>query len=367
MNLAEYQRQAFATARIDWNDPRKRHIPSFGIIGELGSVTSELKKGLRDGAAYTDGSENLIEEFGDLLWYVGAVATRYDLQLADLVEGRRPKAATRSPYGHVYAMVKAFADVVAAVDAVEGGVSRARRARLARALSRAVQATLVAMKREKIELGRVLGANLAKARSMFGGNGSRPARCFDAKFPTFERLPRQIAIHFLERTRGPGRLEVVLRVNHMNIGDRLTDNAAKDDGYRFHDAFHLAYAAVLGWSPVVRATFRCKRKSNASVDEVQDGARAAIIEEAIAQTVFNYARSHSMLRGIDRIDHGILKLIQRMVRGLEVERCALHEWQQAIFVGFAAFHQLKDQRGGWLLLDAETKSLNFSREGPVLG
>jgi NTP pyrophosphatase (non-canonical NTP hydrolase) len=367
MKLAEYQRQAFTTAKIDWSDSRKRHIPTFGIVGELGSVTSELKKWLRDGSAYTDGHENLIEEFGDLLWYMGAIATRHDLQLADLAKSEEKQAATRSTYGHVYAMVSAFAEVVAAVDAIDVASNSARKARLTRALSAALQATLAAMKRERVDLVRVLKANLAKAKSMFGPGSTRPARCFDAKYPSYERLPRQINIHFLERSRGPGRLEVVLRVNEMNIGDRLTDNAAKDDGYRFHDAFHLAYTAVLGWSPVVRATFRCKRKSNSAVDEVQDGARAAIVEEAIAQTVFNYARSHSMLKGIDRIDHGILKLIQRMVQGLEVEKCALHEWQRAIFVGYDAFRFLKEHRGGWLLLDAETQSLAYSREGPVLG
>lgn len=367
MNLAEYQRQAFATARIDWTDSRKRHIPTFGIVGELGSVTSELKKGLRDGNAYTDSHENLIEEFGDLLWYVGAVATRQNLQLAELAKGGKKRAAQRSTYGHVYAMVSAFAEVVAAVDAADVASTSARKARLTRALSAALRATLAAMKQERVDLVHVLKANLTKAKSMFGPASMRPARCFDAKYPSYERLPRQIKIHFLERARGPGRLEVVLRVDDMNIGDRLTDNAAKDDGYRFHDAFHLAYAAVLGWSPVVRATFRCKRKSNSSVDEVQDGARAAIVEEAIAQTIFNYARSHSMLRGIDRIDHGILKLIQRMVQGLEVEKCALHEWQRAIFVGYEAFRLLKEHRGGWLLLDAETQRLAYSREGPVIG
>lgn len=367
MNLADYQRQAFATAKIDWNDPKKRHIPAFGIVGELGSVTSELKKGLRDGKAYTDGHKNLVEEFGDLLWYVGAVATRHDLQLVELATAPRVAGSTRTTYGHVYAMVRSFADVIAAVDAVDAAPSKSRNARLARALSAALQTTLTAMKRERLDVDRVLKANLAKAKSMFGPSSPRPARCFDATYASYERLPRRVTVQFVERSRGSGRVEVVLRVGELNIGDRLTDNAAKDDGYRFHDAFHLGYAAVLGWSPVVRTTFRCKRKSNPSVDEVQDGARAAIVEEAIAQTVFNYARGHSNLVGLDRIDHGLLKLIQRMVRGLEVEKCALHEWQRAIFVGFEAFRQLKQHRGGWLVLDAETQSLAYSREGPVLG
>jgi hypothetical protein len=45
---------------------------------------------------------------------------------------------------------------------------------------------------------------------------------------------------------------VFLRRNGVNIGDRLTDNKLEKDDYRFHDVFHLANAAILGWSPVLR-------------------------------------------------------------------------------------------------------------------
>jgi hypothetical protein len=117
-------------------------------------------------------------------------------------------------------------------------------------------------------------------------------------------------------------------------------------------------------SPVTRAIFRCKRKSDPQKDEIEDGARAIIVEEAIAHTVFNYALGHSMLKNLDRLDHNILNLIGRMVRNLEVKDCQLHEWQRAVLVGFQAFRSLSKNRGGWLLLDAETRSLNYSREGP---
>lgn len=367
MKLDEYQRKAFATARVDWNNARKRHIPTFGVIGELGSLTSELKKTLRDGKAYTDGDRNVIEEFGDLLWYVSAIASRHQLRMQALAKNARSIRMPAGAFGHIYAMVSAYASLVAVVPDLGSDLTPSERRRLAPALGYALSTTLTAIRRERLDLDTVLVRNLRKVASAFGSSAVKPARCFDARYPSYERLPRSTSIQFLERERGSGRLEVLLRVNDMNIGDRLTDNAKADDGYRFHDAFHLAYAAVLGWSPIVRKTFRCKRKSDSHVDEVQDGARAAIVEEAIAQTVFNYARGHSMLDGLDRIDHGILKLIQRMVRGLEVSACASHEWQRAIFVGFDAFRFLKRNRGGWLILDAETQSLTYSKEGPVVG
>ena len=44
----------------------------------------------------------------------------------------------------------------------------------------------------------------------------------------------------------------------------LTDNAHVKDGYGYHDVIHLAFAAVLGWSPLVRRMLKAKRKRNFS-------------------------------------------------------------------------------------------------------
>jgi len=34
-------------------------------------------------------------------------------------------------------------------------------------------------------------------------------------------------------------------MNDVIVGDRLTDNKAEPDDYRFHDVFHMAYAVHL--------------------------------------------------------------------------------------------------------------------------
>jgi MazG C-terminal domain len=365
MNLNEYPKKAFTTARIDWNNSRVRNVPIFGVVGELGSVFTELKKTLRDGLAYTEGAGNTAEEFGDVFWYLSAIASRIGLSLEELAGKPSKIGRSQQPYAYVYDLVGAFAELVRVVSRTGFEPKGKDRALLGKALGSAVRVTLVALRHENLDLNKVLTYNIRKVRGMFGPDKIRPAPRFDGKFPDYEQLPRKIAVQFLERNRGKDRVEVVLRVNDLNIGDRLTDNAAKDDGYRFHDAFHFAYAATLGWSPVIRATFRCKRKSDSKTDEVQDGARAAIIEEAVSQTVFDYARDHSMLEGLDRVDHGILRVVQRMVRGLEVERCGLWEWQRAILVGLKVFRALRANNGGWLRLDAETRSLTFSRDGSI--
>ena len=79
------------------------------------------------------------------------------------------------------------------------------------------------------------------------------------------------------------------------MGDRLTDNILEPDDYRFHDVFHYAYTAVLGWSPVMRALFKLKRKSQPKIDEAEDGARALLIEEGIATWIFGQAKKLEFL------------------------------------------------------------------------
>jgi hypothetical protein len=265
-------------------------------------------------------------------------------------------------------LTNAIASLVEAIRLHDREPTSARRRRVTGCLGASLAALTQAIRKEGLRPHEVMADNLLKGQSKFGESPvDAPAPCFDRLYPTFERLPRDMQIQVLQRDHGANRVEVILRSRDMNIGDRLTDNASRDDGYRFHDVFHFAYAAVLGWSPVTRSILRCKRKSNSKIDEEQDGARAGIIEEAIAHTVFRYAEGHSWLRDLKHVDHSILQLIGKMVRDLEVEKLAMHEWERAIFVGFEAFRALKQHGGGWLMLNAETRSLTYSREGPVVG
>ena len=54
----------------------------------------------------------------------------------------------------------------------------------------------------------------------------------------------------------------------------------------------MAYAAVLGWSPTIRAVLKIKRKSLPKIDENEDGARANLIEEGLATWIFETAKRH---------------------------------------------------------------------------
>ena len=186
------------------------------------------------------------------------------------------------------------------------------------------------------------------------------APLFDSEFPEEERIPRKLKVEFRE-TRSGDRPVVILRCNGLNLGDRLTDNFGTPDGYRFHDVFHFSYAVYLGWSPILRGLLKCKRKSNSEVDESEDGARAGIIEEAVSATVFSRAKEVGYYEGIDRVDYDLLKTIQGFVRGFEVDKVPLWQWEEAILEGFRVFRELGRHGGGMVTLDLLNRDLGYRK------
>jgi len=150
-------------------------------------------------------------------------------------------------------------------------------------------------------------------------------------------------------------------MNGVNIGDRLTDNRTQADGYRFHDVFHLSYLVHLGWSPVIRALLKLKRKSDSDIDENEDGARAIIIEEGIATWIFNHAHRRDYFENIQtgRLDYNILKQVADMVEGYEVAACPMWQWEKAILDGFEIFRKLNEIGGGSVHVDINQRTLAF--------
>jgi hypothetical protein len=173
-----------------------------------------------------------------------------------------------------------------------------------------------------------------------------------------EKLPRTLTVEIFERE-VKGKTYVFQRCNEINIGDRLTDNAMEPDDYRFHDVFHYAYAAVLGWSPVMRALFHLKRKSDPIIDETQDGARATLIEEGVSTWIFGQAKELDLFKGLEPGDLPLdmLKNIRQFVKGYECDELPLWLWEEAILQGFEAFRFLKVHRKGRVLIDMEKRRL----------
>ena len=219
-----------------------------------------------------------------------------------------------------------------------------------------------------LSLDKIVHANREKLSRRYGLHA--PTRLFDggSNVPEHEKLPRNLEVCFVST--GPGRLQMYCR--GRRLGDPLTDNAQDEDGYRFHDIFHLALAAKLGWSPILRKLLGLKRKSNPSIDEYEDGARAQIVEEAVINAIhaegLRQAQSRLPAEPPDtqrlfatksEISFDLLKLIKHFVRKNEVSRCLYWEWVEAIYDGCSIFHDLRREQQGTVTVDLEKRSIAF--------
>ena len=379
--MDEFQRHTLATDQNMLRGIDGLRFPLLGLFGEVGSLLSALKKKQRDRASYIGYEESVIEEFGDVLWYFANIAARANVELSALAQ--RVHLANPDINHELSSELGSFQDLRVPTDAAPIPIFEHRLIQLAGQVGRLMDdvatnrvehdpdaltghlvnilRALVAAAREvNIDLDEAAHRNILKTRSRWPAPADRVyPSLFDNDDDPEERLPRRIVMDIAERGTGQRRY-VRLRCSGINIGDRLTDNKADEDDYRFHDVFHLGYAAILGWSPVTRALFKVKRKSKPRIDETEDGARAALIEEGIATWIFSHARKLEYFDAITALDYPLLKSIQAHVQGYEVERCPLWLWEKAILDGYAVFRQLRALRKGTVVADLENRTISFS-------
>jgi NTP pyrophosphatase (non-canonical NTP hydrolase) len=358
-------------------------LPLLGIYGEVGSLLSELKKKQRDADSYIGYEESVMEELGDVLWYFTNIADRANLAI-DVLAQRSVR--DMADWDHVAADdLLTFADIeskrrhfgplsgdkvepgaidLAAkvgrlMDHISGGRVESNRDVLSSDLVEIFRAILKVADDADVSLADAVARNMAKAAGRWPIEKSYTP-LFDTTYDADEQLLRQFEMTIEEKKLVDGKSFVIQKCNGIKMGDRLTDNIGEPDDYRFHDAFHLAYAAVLGWSPVIRALFKVKRKSNPKVDENEDGARAILIEEGVATWIFNHGARLNHYASIKSLDYHLLKAVKELVRGYEVEICPLWMWEQAILEGFKAFRFLKEHRKGRVAVDMDHRTITVS-------
>lgn len=244
-----------------------------------------------------------------------------------------------------------------------------------------------------LDLDDIANDNLMRVRNRYGQPNERttfdePLTDFDSEFSPIERFPRRLVINFSQDIANQKNTAVLTLVNAEPnafengpierpggkqqgftvgeaIGDKLTDNSRRADGYRYHDAVHMGFMTVLGWSPIMRAMLRVKRYSDAGIDRDQDGARAIFLEEGLVAVLAQLAKRRSQFSGSRTIDGEVLSVVKAVVSALEVKSSPEWLWRDAICQGFTAMEQLRKNQGGYLIADLDEKKLEYTKNYPT--
>lgn len=340
----------------------------FGLFGEVGSVMSASKKYHREKKAYTGYKETLEEEFGDTLWYFTALCRRLNISLesvfCSIIELPNTKILSASNHGNApIAQSISFSDVLLPdAELLELGRLAGKLLHASKDQS-SIRDVLIdfahvyikAIQSSDLSFAQIIRGNLNKTLDRFTTSDLQSLPDFDAFFSEEEQLPRNFKISITQRKNE----QCYLRWNGVFIGQPLTDNISDPDCYRFHDVFHLAYATILHWSPTFRALIKHKRKSDPLIDETQDGGRAIVVEEGLTAWLFSYSKDLDFFQGHNRVSLDVLKTIKKFVRGYEVENCPLSLWEQAILQGYEIFRKVKENNGGIIIGDRNSRTITY--------
>jgi NTP pyrophosphatase (non-canonical NTP hydrolase) len=364
--LSDYIAGAEATDRF----PKTEFQPILlGLYGEVGSVMSAVKKHKRDKDAFIGYRQAVEEEFGDALWYFTALCSRLgvsvDVILAEAADNGKYRTAIAAS-GLVVGPLSQVSTVVVMpqLDDVLLGLGRASAHLLSvspadsearKKLADFADCYLHALQASGVSFAEVVRLNLAKVQGRFLNPDPSSLPTFDMEFPDDERIPLEFEIVIKERKSG----QSCMQWNGVFIGDPLTDNIRDPDGYRFHDVFHFAHAAILHWSPTFRALIKHKRKSDPQMDEAQDSGRAIVVEEGLSAWIFSRAKLLKFFDGQGSVSFDLLKTVGQFVQGYEVESCPLKLWEDAILQGYNVFRQIRSNNGGVVIGDRTNRRIAY--------
>lgn len=383
LTLSDYQQRACASNQFSGKETAIDQL-RFGLFGEIGSALALVKKSHRDLQAAD--LVGIREELGDALWYLTTTIAEYGSNLNDV--GVTSLAKLQKHFGvdrDSHEQNLTFAQFDGLVDfcrsklkhenmlnqlrhlgincgrLMEDEENRLTTDQHLEQLSTILADIVIVGAHFDQTFANIAERNLIKIESRWPPEGTAHIPLFDENRTSLEKFPRSFSMKFIQLKNASGKPYVIQQMNDVNIGDRLTDNRSQADGYRFHDVFHLAYLVHLGWSPVIRALLKLKRKSDSEIDENEDGARAIIIEEGIATWIFNHAHRREYFENIQtgRLDYNILKQVVDMVEGYEVAVCPMWQWEMAILDGFEIFRKLNEAGGGNVHIDINKRTLVF--------
>jgi NTP pyrophosphatase (non-canonical NTP hydrolase) len=337
----------------------------LGLFGEVGSLMASAKKKHREGDAFIDFVDNVEEEFGDVLWYFTAGCQIRNLSIEEIfskaIENPELKTqlAVTSIASAPISRVSFFQESINLdKQLIELGICAS--AILAseaseEALVKFGKAYLRTLNSANVGLESIVSKNITKINSRFSIPNYENLPTFDEKFALDEQLPQVCKIKIEPRASK----KIYMSWNDVYIGNALTDNIKIEDGYRYHDVFHIAYVAILHWSPNFRGLLKRKRKSIPEFDESQDGGRAIAIEEGLTAWIFSRAKNLNYFEGLSTLSFDLLKTIQQHVAGYEVEECPLWLWEKAILDGYKVFREVKKNKGGIVTANRSLRTITY--------
>ena len=103
MNFADYQGiiETFAVYPRD-NELAAISYLALGLNGEAGEVADQVKKAIRnDGEISAERRAKILDEIGDVLWYITRLAIEFDTPLADIARANVDKLEKRRAEGNL--------------------------------------------------------------------------------------------------------------------------------------------------------------------------------------------------------------------------------------------------------------------------
>ena len=343
--LRNYAQDIVRTDKLAFDDLQPIHQ---GLFSEVGSVMATVKKIHREGEYADYQRAAMDEELGDVLWYFTALCRRLDIG----VDAVAPRTITSNeidsvPLAETLRGLGKSAAMLLDVDSLD--------TRTQGSLRLFMDCYFQVLQVSGADLSTIVKMNAKKTRGRFNPPDIASLPTFDEDFPAEESLPAHFEIRVMQRESGLSQLQW----NEVFIGDPLSDSIRDLDGYRFHDVFHLAHAAILHWSPTFRGLIKHKRKSVPAVDEAQDGGRAIVVEEGLTAWMFSRAKQVDLFAGQSTLPFDMLKTVEQFVKGYEVELCPLSLWEQAILDGYKVFRQVVTNNGGTVIGDRATRSISY--------
>lgn len=323
MDLNEYQDAAAKSNTFDAEDAiadgdannTPLNAALFGLGSETGSLLDIQKKLLTDDLDLNVGKDRARQELGDLLWYVARVSDALGFSLEEI----------------------AIANLERADDMWGDGTNT---------------------------LAELTEYDTGKVQERF-------PRRLKFRFEEFDheeggRTLKRASIHLVEAEPNDfpdGPISSGDKCRGYDVGgpfgQHLTDNSQRDNGYRYHDAIHMAFMACLHWSATMRSLLGIKRKSDDAKDHNEDSARPIFLEEGLAAVLAALSVRRMDFEADANIDGDVLEAVKACTRDLEVADVPGWAWRIVIVTGFKAMRELHDHGGGFLVADLDERTLEF--------